>query len=498
MSETSVFRFDQASFQFGERSPVQVAFVADKNRKAKNTHFTLLMGANGTCKSRILSCCVNLLKGIKERDGAQPSKKGRFPFLMEEPDRDLRCTEASITRDGLTSDIGNGPLFESGDVLPSRVLAIANLVRDRFTFTDWEDFDDPFYYYLGVRQASNLTTTGAMERLVCDAVITVLSNAEKFDSFSKWTQKLFPRTELGLAFARFSPSSFERFFEAPTEWLRRQRGPARGDDFDRQTLERLKPHMDDIKALGDLLFKKGQALDSDASLSMKRGGTLSICLDQLSANERVRFGRLNQALKLAQSVRLIGRPSLLLKSHAWLDFTQLSSGEQNLVATGARLLAFSAPGSMVVIDEPEVSLNIAWQQRYIELISDALVHAKGSHVIIASHSPYLISDLRAENSTVVVIERSEEGLKFRSHPGEFWGWGAEAILYEVLGLPSASNYHFSRELASVLKLVSEKSKDVAKFDTFLSKCDQLDFGNEAEPLRAVIKEIRNYAGGLKA
>jgi ABC-type cobalamin/Fe3+-siderophores transport system ATPase subunit len=498
MSETSVFRFDQARFQFGESNPVQVVFVADDNRKAKTTHFTLLMGANGTCKSRILSCCVNLLKGIKEREGAQPSKKGRFPYLIEEQDRDLRCTEATITRDGLTSDVGNGPLFESGDVLPSRVLAIANLVRDRFTFTDWEDFDDPFYYYLGVRQASNLTTTGAMERLVCDAVITILSDAEKFDSFSKWTQKLFPRTELGLSFARFSPSSFDRFFEAPAEWLRRQRGPARSDASDQKTLERLEPHMKDIKALGDLLFKKGQDLDSDASLSMKRGGALSICLNQLSVNERVRLGRLNQALKLAQSVRLIGRPSLLLRSHGWLDFTQLSSGEQNLVATGARLLAFSAPGSMVVIDEPEVSLNIAWQQRYIELISDALVHAKGSHVFIASHSPYLISDLRAENSTIVVAQRGTGGLTFRSQPGEFWGWGSEAILYEVLGLPSASNYHFSRELAGVLKLVSEKSTDAKSFAKFLRKCEQLDFGSEAEPLKVVIEEIRNYAGGLHA
>jgi hypothetical protein len=275
-------------------------------------------------------------------------------------------------------------------------------------------------------------------------------------------------------------------------------GSFRGEVFYEGQLKKILPHMEDIRKLSELLEKHGQRLDDTGSQGMKRGGTRSLILDQLTPAVREKLGKLSSALSMAASVRLIERPSLVLKDKRWITFTQLSSGEQNLLATGARLFAFAVPGSLVVIDEPEVSLNIAWQQRYIDLISEALVHAKGSHVIIASHSPYLISDLRAENSTVVVIERSDEGLKFRSHPGEFWGWGSEAILYEVLGLPSASNYHFSRELAGVLKLVSEKSTDAERFAKFLRKCEQLDFGAEAEPLKVVIEEIRNYAGGLQA
>ena len=91
---------------------------------------------------------------------------------------------------------------------------------------------------------------------------------------------------------------------------------------------------------------------------------------------------------------------------------------------------------------------MAWQQRYIELVLAALSNAKGSHVLIASHSPYLVSDLEQSNATIVVAEKKGGNVEFKSHASEFWGWGAEAILYELLGIPSASNYQFSRELTN--------------------------------------------------
>jgi hypothetical protein len=496
MSDKTTFRFNQAKFRFSDGRFVEVDLVATKRNKATDTHFTLLMGANGTCKSRILSCCVNLLKTIHEGENKASPENNRRLFRSEEPDQDLRCDSVNLMRDGKLSSISHGPLFDSGTCLPARVLAVANLVRDRFTFVDWDDFENPFYYYLGVRQASNLTTTGAMDRLVCDAVLKLLADDEKYLSMSKWTRNLFPQSEVGLAFAQFSMSGFRRFYEEPAEWIKKRLGPLRDEKFHERRLHEILPYMEDIKSLGELLERHGQQLDDLGSHGMKRGGTLTLFLDQLPPSVRIKLGKLNSALSLAISVRLIGRPSLVLKAERWLDFMQLSSGEQNLLATGARLFAFAVPGSFVVIDEPEVSLNIAWQQRYIDLISDALVHAKGSHVVIASHSPYLVADLRAGNSTVVVVERTSDGLKFRSHPGEFWGWGAEAILYEVLGLPSASNYHFSRELAGVLKLISEKSQDHQRFLSFLAKCEKLDFGAESEPLRAVIDEISAYAGGI--
>jgi hypothetical protein len=224
---------------------------------------------------------------------------------------------------------------------------------------------------------------------------------------------------------------------------------------------------------------------------------MSLVLSELPSEKWETLAQLSEALDLACAAGLLERPTLGIKRIEWLSFTQLSSGEQNLLSTGARLFAYARPKSLIFIDEPEVSLNVAWQQRYIELILQALEQAPGSHVIIASHSPYLVSDLKHNESTVVVIERKGDDLKFQSHAGEFWGWGSEAVLYEVLGIPSASNYHFSRELAAVLKIVQEGSLDVVAIDRFLRKCDQLEFNGDAEPLSLVVAEIRAYLAKVR-
>lgn len=497
MSEPTMFRFNQATFDFGDGLPLQVDLVADQKSKSKNTHFTLLMGANGTCKSRILSSCVNLLRHAEEK--VNPKERLRTPinFRQHPSERDLECVSATIVRDGVPSYLDKGSWGASMAKLPSRVLAIANLVKDRFTFAGLEDEEDPFYLYLGVRQASNLTTTGAMDRLVSDAFLNIVSDADKYASFTNWVEKLFPGCKLGLAFTRFSVSQNDRFLSNPDKWVKEQLGRMRSPQAVARILEQVEERKSALQRVLGLINEYGSKVESPNHSGLTRIATRVLQLEGLPIEARENLGEFRRALSLAASIRLLGRPSLILNSGRLLDFIQLSSGEQNLLATGARLIGFAEPGSLIVIDEPEVSLNVAWQQRYIELISDALKHASGSHVIIASHSPYLVADLHANNATVVVIERVDERLRFKSHSAEFWGWGSEAILYEVLGLHSASNYHFSRELAAVLKLVSEKSKDVDSLSDFLKKCDQLDFDSDAEPLKVVIEDIRNYAKKLK-
>lgn len=500
MRDSAIFRFNQATFDFGAGPPVEVRLVADQHsRKKHDTHFTLLMGANGTCKSRLLSCCVNFLKSIDEDSHTRPANKTRRSRPTFESDHEIRCMSAKLTRDGVLREVGDVSSTDMVASLPSRVLAIANLVRDRFTFVDWEEFDDPFYYYLGVRQASNLTTTGAMDRLVCDAVMALFNKEEEYASFSKWTAKLFRRCEKGLAFPKFSRKHIERFLKDPVEAIKRRYRTARmrSDTFYEQQLTEIQSHSTDIMTLADLIHSHGFSAEDSGSVAMQRNAAITLNVDQLSASVRRTLGKLSYALRLASRYHQIMRPSLVLHLHKWLDFTQLSSGEQNLLATGARLYAFTVPGSFVVIDEPEVSLNVAWQQRYIDLISQALTFARGSHVVIASHSPYLVSDLRSENSTVVVVDRSDSDLSFRSHAGKFWGWGSEAILYEVLGLTSASNFHFSRELSEILKLVRNNSQDRKAIESFLQKCDRLDFGKGAASLKAIVDEVRAYAKAIQ-
>lgn len=69
----------------------------------------------------------------------------------------------------------------------------------------------------------------------------------------------------------------------------------------------------------------------------------------------------------------------------------LSSGEQNELVLLYELLFKVPPRSVVLIDEPEISLHIAWQQEFLNDLLE-ITQVSDFDVIIATHSPDIIHD----------------------------------------------------------------------------------------------------------
>ena len=488
------FLIEKATIHFGENVR-EITFVANPSVKDGSTHITLLMGANGTSKSRILSSVINVFRIHKK---AATTGSRLTPSKAPEDqaaERDLETTFLELRRGNERETLSPLPPPDRETLMPTRVLALANLVRDRFVY-EGRHASDPFYFYLGVRQATNMTSTGAMDSLVVDALLSVLSNTQQLATFTTWIEQLFPNSSIGLTFPRFNHTAKAHFESDPEKWFTSQVKKLKFEEqltqFYLNQSPRLVPLLRNALALI-------QDFGTDISAPTKKRGpkrkTIRFELSAVPQERKEAFTSLTEAISVAIVLKLFEKPSFSLRSDLWFDFSHLSSGEQNLLSTGARLLAFARPGSFIAIDEPEVSLNVAWQQQYIALIRKALEHAPGSHVLIASHSPYLVSDLQPEDATIVLAEKRHGFLTFKSHPGNFWGWGTEAILYEVLGLPSGSNFYLSRELASILKLVQAGSTDSEPFEKFLAKCDRIDLSS-SDPLRALVSEIRAYYEGI--
>jgi predicted ATP-binding protein involved in virulence len=74
-----------------------------------------------------------------------------------------------------------------------------------------------------------------------------------------------------------------------------------------------------------------------------------------------------------------------------LDPTLLSSGEQHEIVLLYELLFRVRNNSIILIDEPELSLHVAWQEAFLP---DLVEMAKLSKfdALIATHSPQIISD----------------------------------------------------------------------------------------------------------
>ena len=74
-----------------------------------------------------------------------------------------------------------------------------------------------------------------------------------------------------------------------------------------------------------------------------------------------------------------------------LDLDSLSSGEQHEIVLLSDLLFRIKPNTLVLIDEPELSLHVVWQKRFLP---DLLKIAEVAQidVLIATHSPYIVGD----------------------------------------------------------------------------------------------------------
>ena len=69
---------------------------------------------------------------------------------------------------------------------------------------------------------------------------------------------------------------------------------------------------------------------------------------------------------------------------------QLSSGEQHLLALFTMLLFSAHPGSIVLIDEPEISLHAAWKHAFVEDL-EQVARLSELVVVLATHSSAVIN-----------------------------------------------------------------------------------------------------------
>ena len=78
-----------------------------------------------------------------------------------------------------------------------------------------------------------------------------------------------------------------------------------------------------------------------------------------------------------------------------IPLTSLSSGEQHEIILLCDLLLNVKQGALVLIDEPEISLHVAWQ---LDFIPDVIQIAKlvGFRFIVATHSPQIINGMWKE------------------------------------------------------------------------------------------------------
>src|SRR5205814_4486121 len=71
--------------------------------------------------------------------------------------------------------------------------------------------------------------------------------------------------------------------------------------------------------------------------------------------------------------------------------TDLSSGEQHELVLLYELLFKTKQNALILIDEPELSLHVAWQVEFLKDLA-RVIKLSSFDVILATHSPQIIND----------------------------------------------------------------------------------------------------------
>lgn len=115
-------------------------------------------------------------------------------------------------------------------------------------------------------------------------------------------------------------------------------------------------------------------------------------LDSLATRSRLLLNSVNQKYR-NKKIRLDNKEGLVAESDnsIQLALDALSSGEQHELVLHYDLLFKVPPNTIVLIDEPELSLHVAWQKKFLPDLLE-IVNISNFDALIATHSPYIIGD----------------------------------------------------------------------------------------------------------
>ena len=179
-----------------------------------------------------------------------------------------------------------------------------------------------------------------------------------------------------------------------------------------------------------------------------------------------------------------------------LDYylTELSSGELQILYTMSCLATNITNNSLILFDEPDLSLHPSWQISYLSFIKNLFKDFSGCHLILATHSHYLISDLEPNTSSLVTITRDYNKRIIETVDYSTYAWSAENILYNVFKVRTTRNYYFQKDLDRLMYLIgmnTQNDNDKDEINKLIEKLEDYKYDN-ADPLNLILKQAKGY------
>ncbi len=495
---------------FGNFGDIKYDFV-DSSDKQDKIYTTVIIGPNGTRKSMLLNLiiyifkCINDLKDYKEID-YKKYHNGNFHlvYALNNEIYEIRRFHSSAGKrhnqyhysfliNGKDSEVSS---FE----LPITLIGNSINITDKFPYYKEGEFDR--FKYLGIKYNPQSASTKSYIKKTIDYV-SKLSFSESFLKGLNLITETFvgENKTICISYKTVNYGKFytgnlnieildEFFSDIEKRYFERQKTPPfklnnyKALKKDTTLLQKAIDYCNFLVSNGILL-----KIDNSSSKLLKFNISKQEELEQLKEN--------SEAINNLYALNLLFDPRIEILSDDGNEYSleDSSSGEHNLITSLIGLMATVKQDSILFIDEPEISLHPNWQMKYVsflkKLISSEAYHT--SHIIIASHSHFIISDLEPDSSKIIGLSRNNDKIEIIPFEKNLdtYGLSTEEILYTVFKLKTVRNHFLEADLTDLLGLISENSTDKNRIQELLQTIEQITV-TPNDPMNAVIEEAKNY------
>ena len=504
-------------------------FLSEKNeiKNISKPYTSIIIGANGTGKSYILKTVADIFRQFKaysetekkefnlpfdvhvryvihhnsyeivtkKLDESKGSKKREYLFFKNRPiEKDFY--------DGKTNKIvvtGFEVLHKELEY-PEKLLVNSVIPTDRFVYKNTSQGD--FYQYLGVRSTSSTTSTKSSSRRIIKHLFNASSANKQFTQtlkellhFLEFEESLNVHysTKINKLFfsGKLKIEDFKQYFE---NWWdvnfgfsnRKKENPLWSVPYyknhfkgNESATERIVEYLNQIANEPERLKHKANSVAKIISVDLFDKNTSELDLEMIRHLENLDILSLD-GIKIK-------------KSNSLLSINDVSSGEYHLLISLIGIFANISNNSLVLIDEPEISLHPNWQMRYMSFLKNVFKNYSSCQFVITTHSHFLVSDLEDESSSVTALKRevgTNRILAFLLDEDTF-GRSAEEILYNVFNVKTVRNHFIEADLTDLLGLISENSKEKKQIQKLLDTIKSINISPN-DPLNAVIEEANAY------
>lgn len=514
------------------KSNLYYSFV-DENDKLDFIYTTVIIGANGTGKSNLFRIIIELLKELNDLSrGKNRSYNVDGNFNLKFSVNGDIFEYANIISEGESFE--NKPEPEKGNPafllingkkndfemaqLPLAIVANSIMLTDKFPFFRKEKNENgepieafPRYKYLGVRNIPQSASTRAYVRRTVEFIVEQFEKRENnktgfIDALKRATDFLeldnsidiFYYTSNNSKFFRgdLTPEGIDAYFEPI-----RERYPKSEDNPPFKLNQYLKIKVD--RKLLQIICDYCNRLVNEDKLEKLHYKGSSIRKITYNLIEPELFERLNAEYPMLEHLRQLGMissPEIQLKRAGGYSLQESSSGEYHFFSSIVGLMATVKPtNSLVLIDEPEISLHPNWQMKYLSFLRELFSHPEYStcHILVATHSHFLISDLKGDSSKIIGLKRAGKEIEIIDLPKgiDTYGWSAEDVLYKIFGLRTTRNHYMEVDLRELLHSISEKKQNKSELQVIIKRLESVKLNNE-DPLNLILTKAKEYIQNL--